>query len=178
MAIEAHRYEKAFLGLSAGMLVLFLGALFYAAYGLGIELPTRAGEIDPAQVRSTPPFDDPGVHRSGAGRYDVVIVAQAWVFQPKEITVPAGAEVRIRTTSTDVIHGVHIEGTRVNAMIIPGQITEVTYTFEEPGEHLFICHEFCGANHHEMFGRITVVPAADSGGARRPGGPGGREAAR
>lgn len=155
---NAERYEKAFLGLSAVMLVLFLGALFYAATAMGISLPSRAGELDPNEVRTTPPFDDPGIRQLGPDRYEVVMIGQAWGFVPSQLTLPAGAEIVFRLTSPDVLHGFSVEGTRVNAMLIPGQVTEVTYTFRAPGEHLIICHEYCGIGHHNMYGTIEVVP--------------------
>ena len=155
---RAERFEKAFLGLSAAMLVLFLAALFYAATAMGISLPSRAGELDPTEVRTTPPFDDPGIRQVGEGRYEVVMIGQAWGYQPSRLTLPAGAEITFRVTSPDVLHGFAIEGTRVNAMLIPGQVTEVTYTFREPGEHLVICHEYCGIGHHNMYATVEVVP--------------------
>lgn len=161
---RAERYERAFLVLSAVMLVLFLGALGFAATRLGIHLPSRAGELDPTEVRSTPPFDEPGVRRLGPSEYEVVMIGQAWAYQPREIEVPAGSRVTFRATSMDVIHGLHIEGTRVNVMLIPGQVTEITYTFDEPGTHYMICHEYCGAGHHNMYGTLTVT---ESGGAAR-----------
>lgn len=149
-------YENAFLIVSAVMLVLFFAALGYAAFGMGITLPGRAGEVDPTRVRSTAPFDNPGLRQVGDDSYEAVILAQAWSFEPNEIRVPAGAEVTIRVTSADVIHGFLVEGTRLNSMVLPGQISELRYTFEEPGEHLIICHEYCGLQHHTMFGRIIV----------------------
>ncbi len=60
------------------------------------------------------------------------------------------------STSADVIHGLHIERTRVNVMLIPGQISKVEYTFDEPGEYLMICHEYCGSGHHLMYGKVIV----------------------
>ena len=36
------------------------------------------------------------------------------------------------------------------------QTGEMTYTFEQPGEHLIICHEYCGVGHHTMYGTIIV----------------------
>lgn len=158
------KYEKAFLGLSAVMLALFLGALGYAAVGLGIHLPSRAGELDPTRVSSTPPFDDPGVHRVGPDEYEVVVIGQAWAFQPREIEVPAGAEVTFIATSRDVIHGMNLEGTTINVMLIPGQVTRVTHTFEDPGQHFMICHEYCGAGHHNMYGTVTVTAPGGDGG--------------
>lgn len=149
--------EKVFLTLSAAMLVVFLMALFYSAYGLGMHLPGREGELDATQLRQTPPFDDPGLREVGDGRYEAVFLGRAWAFEPSEITVPVGAEVTFVATTADVIHGFHVEGTRVNFMLIPGQVARATYTFREPGEHLIICHEYCGAGHHLMHATVRVV---------------------
>lgn len=159
MAGPAEQYERAFLTLSGVMLVLFLGALFYAAFAMGKSLPGRGGTIDPAEAASTAPFDDPGLERIGPGRYRAVILAQAWAFTPRQIEIPAGATVDFVVTSRDVIHGFHIDETRVNAMVLPGQITRVSHTFEEPGEHLVICHEYCGVGHHNMYATIRVAPS-------------------
>lgn len=154
--MNIHKYEKAFLTLGGVMLVIFLSAALYSAVGMGIMLPSFAREIDPAAVRTTPPFDDPGVREVAPGKYEAVIIGQAWSFVPNEIRVPAGKEVTFRVTSTDVLHGFNIEGTRVNMMLVPGQVSEVTYTFKEPGEHLIICHEYCGLGHHLMYGKVIV----------------------
>jgi cytochrome c oxidase subunit II len=158
-ALTPAKLEKIFLVITSTMLLLFLGALFYAAFGLGMHLPDRAGEINPTQVRQTAPFDNPGVFQTGPNSYQVVALGMAWAFQPREIRVPAGAEITFVATATDVIHGFHVEGTKVNFMMIPGQITRVNAVFQEPGEHLLICHEYCGAGHHLMAGKVIVVDA-------------------
>lgn len=152
----AERIERIFVGLTLAMLGVFISALFYSSFVMGMHLPGRAGEIDPTQVRATPPFDEPGVREVAPGRYEVVTIGSAWFFTPSEVRVPAGAEVTFIATSSDVIHGYHVEGTRVNFMLLPGQIARVTTTFREPGEHLIICHEFCGTGHHFMYGRVIV----------------------
>ena len=154
--MKAHTYEKAFLAASLIILILFLIALLYTTVGLELYLPGDVGRIEPAQVTRTPPFDDPGVHRTGPDAYRAVVVASAWRFDPEVIRVPAGEEITFVLTTTDVIHGFNIERTRVNLTLIPGQITEFRHTFEEPGEHLLICHEYCGLGHHTMSGRVVV----------------------
>lgn len=155
----AEIYEKGFLALSAVMLVAFLGALGYAAFAMNIQLPSDEGALNPREVRQTEPFSDPGpgVYRTGRGEYRVVLMSSAWRFSPSEVEVPAGSTVTFVGTSADVLHGFHIEGTRVNVMMIPGEVTRVTYTFEEPGEHDFVCHEYCGIGHHRMYGELTVT---------------------
>jgi cytochrome c oxidase subunit 2 len=154
--MHVERFEKAFLILSGLMLAVFLSALFYAAWGMGRTLPDRGGEIVPAEARQTPPFDEPGVRQVGENHYEVVVVAQAWAFTPAEIRVPAGARVDFIVTTVDVVHGFSIEDALVNGMILPGQVTRITHTFDEPREHLIVCHEYCGFGHHAMFGRIIV----------------------
>ncbi|MDX1661194.1 MAG: cytochrome c oxidase subunit II [Gemmatimonadota bacterium] len=166
MALKIHSYEKAFLIVSAAMLVIFLGALGYAAIGMGIHLPSRADEIPPGEVMSTPPFDNPGVREVEPGQWEAVVIGRAWAFVPAEIRVPVGVPITFKVTSTDVVHGFYIENTRVNLMLLPGQVSEITYTFKEPGDHLLLCHEYCGVGHHAMYGRVIAeeTPAAPATG--------------
>ncbi|MBX5444420.1 cytochrome c oxidase subunit II [Sphaerobacter sp.] len=141
------------IAIPVGMLV----AVIVSAFGMMIHVPSDEGTILPAAIDSTPPFDQPGVLRQvGPNQYEVAIVAQIWVFNPREIRVPAGAEVTFVATSRDVIHGLDIEGTNVNVMLIPGRITRQNAIFKEPGVYRFVCHEYCGAGHHLMFGQIIV----------------------
>jgi cytochrome c oxidase subunit 2 len=149
-------YEKSFLGLGIALLVACLIALLYASLAMGIQVPGREGLVDPETVESTPPFDEPGLRQVGPDEYEAVVMGYAWGFNPTEIRVPVGATVTFTSTSRDVIHGFNVEGTRVNMMLVPGQISRTTYTFDEPGEHLIICHEYCGLGHHRMYGRLIV----------------------
>lgn len=173
--MTAEKLEHLFLSLTAAMLVVFLGALFWASFGLGMHLPdARGGTIDPTQVRSMAPFDNPGVFQVGDNEWEVVALGSAWAFQPREIRVPAGAKVTFIATTTDVIHGFHVEGTKVNFMMIPGQVARIDAEFREPGEHLVICHEYCGAGHHLMYATVYVEepdwrPEAEEPAAEEPG---------
>jgi cytochrome c oxidase subunit 2 len=154
--MRVHAYERAFLSFGAGLLVVFAAALAWATLGMGMHLPGRAGRVDPASVMRTPPFDHPGVTQTGPGEYQAVLIGYTWGFQPAEIDVPSGAEVTFIATSTDVIHGFEVEGTRVNMMLIPGQVSRLTYRFRGPGEHLLICHEYCGLGHQTMHAKVVV----------------------
>jgi cytochrome c oxidase subunit 2 len=154
--MRIHVYEKAFLWAGAIMLVAFLAALAYTSVALGIHLPGRAALVDPEQLASTPPFDNPGVRQTGPDSYEVVMIGRVWNFIPAEVRIPRGSEVTFLVTTPDVLHGFAIEGTRINMMLVPGQVSRNTYRFEEPGEHLIICHEYCGILHHSMFGKVIV----------------------
>jgi cytochrome c oxidase subunit II len=141
-----------------GVVVLTFGliAIAVSVVHYGIHVPSPSDRIAPTEVRATSPFDNPGVTEVSDGEYEVVMIAETWRFVPDEVRVPAGSEVTFKITSPDVIHGFLIEKTAVNVMIIPGQVSEVTHTFEQPGEHLFVCHEYCGTGHHLMSGRVVV----------------------
>ncbi len=154
--MNIHTYEKAFLTLGGVLLVACLFALLYASLAMGIHLPGRAGMVDPERLSTTAPFEAPGVRQTGPNQVEVVMIGQVWVFVPNEVRVPLGAEVTFTATSADVLHGFHVDGTRVNMMLIPGQISRARYRFEEPGRYLIICHEYCGVGHHTMFGTVIV----------------------
>jgi cytochrome c oxidase subunit 2 len=138
----------------AAMLV----ALIVTAFGAGIHVPGADGRVDPTTLAETAPFSDPGVVEVGPGRYEVRMVAGIWVFSPPEIRVPAGSTVTFIATSRDVIHGLFLHGANVNLMLLPGLVAKATAQFHTPGEHLFVCHEYCGIAHHTMFGRVIVEP--------------------
>ena len=134
------------------MLVLIL----YATFAVGAHVPGHEQIVDPKLIGQTAPFDNPGVFQRGAGTYEVVMVGQVWSFRPNEIRVPVGSRVTFTTTSQDVIHGLRVEKTNVNIMLIPGQVGRATAHFTEPGEYLLVCHEYCGLAHHTMFGKVIV----------------------
>ena len=155
------KYEKIFLRVTAVFLFGAVAALIISVAGDHASLPAPAGRLDPDDVRTTEPFDDPGVFQTGDDEYSVVMIAQAWQWEPAEVEVPADADVTFTVTSADVIHGFYIPETQANAMVIPGQVTEFTMNFGEDqvGSHSLICHEYCGIGHQNMGGTINVVPA-------------------
>ncbi len=156
------RLEGMFLWLAGGMLVLFGLAIVISVFGLGVQLPTIVDQIAPGEVDSEPGFRDPGLREIYPGRYEAHMVLQTWSFTPAEITVPEGSTVTFFLASKDITHGFKVFDTNINIMVIPGQVSEVTYTFDEPGEYQFYCHEYCGAAHHMMSGIIHVTEAADA----------------
>jgi cytochrome c oxidase subunit 2 len=174
MKIHVAAFEKAFLSLTRVVLALMLIALFAGVWVHAGYVPHPAGRVNPSALTRTPPFDKPGVSRQGPGRYRVVMVARMWAFQPNEVRVPPGVTVAFDVATPDVIHGFHIEGTNVNAMVIPGEITHVEHTFKRPGEYRLVCHEYCGIAHQSMFGKIVVTgtppPEAREGEGKDGGG--------
>ena len=62
-------------------------------------------------------------------------------------------------TSADVQHGLKIQGTNVNLQVVPGHVSTLAATFDQPGTYPFICTEFCGLGHAGMFGQVIVEEA-------------------
>ncbi|MCX2726308.1 cytochrome c oxidase subunit II [Thermomicrobium sp. 4228-Ro] len=154
MRIET--YERIFMVLAGLMLALGIVGIAIGALVAGVHVPSPAGRVDPRALSTTPPFDQPGLRDLGGGKYEAVLVARAWQFQPNEIEVPVGSTVTFTLASSDVIHGFELTGTNANVMVIPGQISQVTARFDQPGEYLWVCHEYCGFGHHQMYGKVVV----------------------
>jgi cytochrome c oxidase subunit 2 len=158
--VKVHLYEKAWMALSLVILVMFASTVVFTAVAHGIHPPSQVETIDPLQCRTDPRFVSLGVAARQDGGADVTMLAQIWVFLPAEVRVPAGRPVTFRLTSPDVIHGFQVVGTNVNAMVIPGYVTQVTTTFQRAGEYLAVCNEYCGAGHHVMASKVVVEEAA------------------
>ncbi|MFQ5792156.1 MAG: cytochrome c oxidase subunit II, partial [Acidobacteriota bacterium] len=135
----------------------FLGSKLATTFGRALYPPSHVETIDPKRVRTDPRFAVPGVTEHTDGTVQVIALAQIWAFSPNEIRVPAGRPVTFRVTSPDVIHGFQIVGTNVNTMVVPGYVSQLTTTFETPGEHLILCNEYCGLGHHLMTAKLIVM---------------------
>ncbi len=79
-------------------------------------------------------------------------------WTPTDLTVEAGQPLHLRLTSDDVIHSFAIGQSDQPAVDIkPGEMTELTLTFDQPGTYTFYCTRWCGANHWRMRGTIVVT---------------------
>lgn len=150
--MHIHPYERLWIRLSIALLVVFAVAVAVSSLSLGIRVP--GVEQPPVAVAAS--TNQGWMRELGPGRYEVNIVARMWGFDPNEIRIPRGSTVTFYLQSQDVIHGLKIKDTTVSLMVIPGQVGKATYTFEEPGEYLFVCHEYCGMGHHVMSGKVIV----------------------
>jgi cytochrome c oxidase subunit 2 len=162
--VEIHRFEKMWLAASVVLIVGLIATITYGAVGAGVTMVNDAGgTVDPQNLGATE-FADPGVRQVGEDHYEVYVVARQFQFEPgsaEPIRLPAGSTVTFYITSADVIHGFSLVGTNVNMMVIPGQVSEATVEFDEPGEYGLICNEYCGSAHHTMEGQLVVVPESE-----------------
>jgi len=162
--LPAHRgfidpTERTWFRFSLLLMIGFAIAVGVAGFGLGFQVPGDEARVDPQTVADEPPWSeriDSPVRKIAPGEYDVYMIARQFRYEPNAITVPAGSTVTFYVTSVDVQHGLKIQDTNVNLQIVPGQVSRLTATFDEPGVYPFICHEFCGLGHAGMFGTLVV----------------------
>ena len=151
------KLEKIWLAIGSGSLAVFLIITGMLAVYMGLNpADGMKHTVEPENVETTEPFNNPGLEQIGPNEYRATIVSFVFGYDPNTITVQKGSTVHFQVTSRDVVHGLHIPGTATNMMIAPGHITEYTQTFNEPGEYLMVCHEYCGIGHQVMFGKVIV----------------------
>lgn len=155
-------YERNWMRFSAALLVVFFATVSIAGFAMGFQVNGADQEVDPRTVLDAEPWATPGLREISPGNYQAYVVAQTWSFAPRELEVPVGSTVEILVTSPDLQHGFKITDTNVNMMVVPGQVSKITYTFDEVGEFPYLCHEYCGRGHAAMFGVVKVVPATAS----------------
>ncbi|MBX7198234.1 MAG: hypothetical protein K1X51_02550 [Rhodospirillaceae bacterium] len=167
MAIDEHsvarserRWATAMITASATL----LAAIVYASLGAHITPPSNSLEtVDPATLHVAGEFVEAnlGTKVESGGEVVARIVTAQFAFQPACVVVPQDTPVTFRIASPDVIHGVMILGTNVNSMVVPGYVSRVRTRFQDTGDMLMPCHEFCGLGHSQMLAHVRVVAKAD-----------------
>lgn len=77
------------------------------------------------------------------------------------LTVPVGRPIRLTMVSQDVIHELFIPAFRIQYQVLPGTYTAQWFTATKIGRYVFLCNQYCGMNHSQMFGFVNVVSQAD-----------------
>jgi cytochrome c oxidase subunit 2 len=154
--MHVHLYERIWLWVATLMIAGFLGAMVFAASRHAVHPPSHIETIDPLKVRTESEFAKPEIRHLEDGTVEVIAVAEMFQFRPANIRVPVNTPIKFRMTSPDVLHGFQIAMTNINAMIVPGYVSEMTVSFPRKGEYLILCNEYCGLSHHLMYGRLIV----------------------
>ncbi len=82
--------------------------------------------------------------------------ARQYAYAPAELQVNVGDTVTLRLVSSDVVHGLYVDGYGVSMKADPGQTATLTFVADKPGSFRFRCNITCGAMHPFMIGRLTV----------------------
>ncbi len=78
-------------------------------------------------------------------------------WTPENLTAAVGQPLTLRLTSDDVTHGFAVGQMAMQPVDVnPGEISQVTLTFDHPGKYTFYCTRWCGPNHWRMRGTIDV----------------------
>ncbi|HEX5904516.1 MAG TPA: hypothetical protein VFY50_00545, partial [Candidatus Nitrosocosmicus sp.] len=79
-----------------------------------------------------------------------------------ELHVEQGKPYRFEMTSLDVNHNFNVPDFVILMDVIPGRINTLWNMFDQPGEYLIQCREYCGFSHYNMKAKLFVEPAAST----------------
>lgn len=103
----------------------------------------------PLPQRLTPPAE-----------HTIRLEASSFEYAPHRIYVGQGDRVTFEVVSTDVVHGVYIDGYNLQAIAEPGQTARLSFVADRAGSFRFRCPVSCGALHPFMIGQLKVGPNA------------------
>jgi cytochrome c oxidase subunit II len=156
------RTELRWTAVVVAIVSLIMLAVIYAGVVHHINPPSNIETVDPKTLHLTGEFTEGNLGtRVEGGQIVSRVVATQFAFQPQCILVPANQQVTLRFASPDVIHGILVTGTNVNAMIVPGYISQVHTVFTKTGDLLMPCHEYCGLGHSQMWATVRVIPEGE-----------------
>jgi len=84
------------------------------------------------------------------------IEARQFAYSPSELEVNPGDTVTIQLVSTDVVHGLYVDGYDISIEADPGQTKTLSFVADKPGSFRFRCNVTCGAMHPFMIGKLNV----------------------
>ena len=84
------------------------------------------------------------------------VEAHQFAYSPSEIDVNPGDRVTLQLVSTDVVHGLYVDGYGVSVQADPGQTATLTFVAERGGSFRIRCNVTCGAMHPFMIGKLNV----------------------
>jgi heme/copper-type cytochrome/quinol oxidase subunit 2 len=90
------------------------------------------------------------------GEKEFHVHASSFEYSPGLLRVNPGDEVTIHLISTDVVHGLYIDGYELETRADPGQSQTLTFTADYSGSYRFRCSVTCGDLHPFMIGKFTV----------------------
>ena len=84
------------------------------------------------------------------------INARQYTYSPSALHVNPGDIVTFELVSTDVVHGLYLDGYGVSVEADPGQTATLSFVADRSGSFRFRCNVTCGAMHPFMIGKLTV----------------------
>jgi heme/copper-type cytochrome/quinol oxidase subunit 2 len=84
------------------------------------------------------------------------VEARQFAYSPSVLSVNPGDTVTIQLVSTDVVHGLYVDGYDVSVEADPGQTATLSFTADKPGSYRVRCNVTCGAMHPFMIGKLNI----------------------
>jgi heme/copper-type cytochrome/quinol oxidase subunit 2 len=97
-------------------------------------------------------------HAAPPAERTIRLEAQSFEYSPPVIHVNQGDRVTLEVISTDVVHGLYIDGYDLETSADPGQTARLTFVADQAGSFRFRCSVSCGALHPFMIGQLKVGP--------------------
>lgn len=88
----------------------------------------------------------------------IEVEATMFEFTPSSFKVNQGDRVTIKLISSDVVHGLYIDGYDVDISADPGQTSSISFTADQRGSFRILCSITCGSLHPFMVGKFRVGP--------------------
>lgn len=88
----------------------------------------------------------------------ITIEASKFSYKPEIIEVNEGDRVTIKFISTDVHHGLYIDGYELKTDAIPGEEGGITFVANKTGKFAMRCSVTCGPFHPYMISYLKVKP--------------------
>jgi len=88
----------------------------------------------------------------------IQVKAGDFAYTPGVITVNRGDHVTLELISTDVAHGLYIDGYALQVTSEPGQSASLSFTADHAGTFRLRCPVACGDLHPFMIGKLKVKP--------------------
>jgi heme/copper-type cytochrome/quinol oxidase subunit 2 len=84
------------------------------------------------------------------------VEASRFAYSPSIIKVNQGDRITLELVSTDVVHGLAVDGYGLAVTADPGQTARLTFIANRSGSFRFRCSATCGPLHPFMIGKIQV----------------------
>jgi heme/copper-type cytochrome/quinol oxidase subunit 2 len=88
----------------------------------------------------------------------ITVNARTFAFEPGTVRVNRGDTVVIRLESSDVVHGLFVDGYEVSTVAEPGRPGELRFVAGRSGAFRMRCSISCGNMHPFMIGKLVVGP--------------------
>jgi cytochrome c oxidase subunit 2 len=114
----------------------------------------------------------------------IKVMGQQWFWsfehadgtkEVNELHVEQGKPYRFEISSLDVNHNFNVPDYTILMDAVPGRINTLWNMFDETGEFLIQCREYCGFSHYNMKAKLFVEPPSTTAVAAETGGGGTAE---